>query len=94
MSNSSQDWHNPAPESLGEVLLELKALDGRNKAAIIRNAQGNYIVHGYSLDDSDLVAGYDNFVGWVSDSGPSITDSLERAKNLAEEYLVRGRKQV
>lgn len=90
MSRTTPDWHNPDPGALGEIIFETKTLDGRNKAVIIRNTQGHCVVHGYFLDDSDLVAGFSKSVGWVSESGPSITDTLERARKLAEEYLTRG----
>ena len=84
------EWHNPDPKSLGEVISETKSGDGRSKVIIIRHKSGNYMVHGYYLDDSDLLEGHSDSVGWVSESGPSIVDTFSRAEILAIEYLTRG----
>ena len=43
-------------------------------------------MHGYLIDDSDFISGYSDVVGWVSD-GPSVTDTIEKANQLAEEFL-------
>lgn len=81
-----KDWYNPNPESVGEIISETKADSGRKKAIIVKHHQGTYYMYGYLIDDSDFVAGFDDTVGWVSD-GPSITNTIENAQKLAEEFL-------
>ncbi len=91
MKKSSEEWYNPNPDNIGEVVFQFITENGRNKAVIIKRKDGNYVVHGYIIDDSDFIAGYDDAVGWVSESGPSFTDSIERAKEIANEYIMRGK---
>jgi len=81
-----KDWHNPPPENVGYIISEIIADNGRKKAVIVKNNQGNFYMYGYLIDDSDFISGYSDVIGWVS-YGPSITDALEKANQLAEEFL-------
>ena len=80
-------WHSPLPESLGDVVEE-KVSGGRLfKVVLIRTREGLFTVYGYRFDDSDLNEGRSNSVGWFHVSGPSITDSLSRGRELADACL-------
>ncbi len=81
-------WHSPLPEALGDVIEE-KSSNGRLfKVVVIRTREGRFTVYGYRFDDSDLKEGRSNSVGWFHVSGPSITDSLPRARELADACLI------
>ena len=80
-------WHNPNPESLGTLAYERVSTRGRHKVLVIQTARGDYTIYGYRYDDSDLLEGRSNSVGWYHVSGPSITDSLDTGKCIADDTL-------
>lgn len=85
MEEQTDYWYNPDPQTIGSVELEIPSSSMQYKAVVVHSRDGNYHLFIYSLDDSDVKYGYKS--GWVSISGPSITDSIENAKKLAIEYL-------
>ena len=86
-SCTPQEWYNPKPESIGEVVAEIVTQNGKYKSLVIRNKQDKFCVYLYERDESDIVARRSSAVGWIGTIGPSITDNIERAKELANEYL-------
>lgn len=83
---NKKDWHNPDAEFIGKIVSETKSLDGRRKAVIVKNENGNFYMYGYFLDDSDFIEGFSNVVGWVAQN-TSITDTFEKANELSKEFL-------
>jgi hypothetical protein len=87
-------WHNPDPKTIGEVVIERLSQDGTRKGTIIRNRQGTFTIYLYHFDDSDLKEGWTNAVGWLGTTGPTITDSLERAEQIVMLELGNGQKET
>ena len=81
-----KNWHNPAPELVGEIVSESNSLDGRRKVVIVKNDKDKFYMYGYILDDFDFNEGLSNVVGWVAQN-TSITDSIEKANELSKEFL-------
>lgn len=81
------EWYNPKPESIGQIEAELRTQSGSHKVLVIRTKEGTFCVYLYRRDESDILARGSNTVGWIGEVGPSITDTIERAKELATEYL-------
>ena len=86
---STREWYNPQPESIGEVVAELRAQSGNYKSLVIRTKADTFRVYLYKRDESDIKARTSCAVGWIGQEGPSITDTIVRAKELASEYLLR-----
>lgn len=85
----NKEWHNPDPTTLGNIESEFLSDSGRNKAVIIKTPTGLLMVHGYILDDTDLNEGLSDSIGWISESGPSFTETISDAEAIAKEYLNR-----
>lgn len=84
---AQHEWYNPKPESIGEVVAQIISPDGQHKSVVIRTKENTFCVYMYERDESDIESGMSDAVGWIAHSGPSITDSIERAQALAAEYL-------
>ena len=82
-----QEWYNPRPESIGRVVAELCTRSGIHKSLVIQKADNSFCIYLYKRDDSDIEAKRSSAVGWIGEVGPSFADSIERAKELAAEYL-------
>lgn len=81
------EWYNPKPESIGQVVAALLTQSGSHKSLVIRTKETRFCVYLYKRDESDIAARRSSAVGWIGEVGPSFTDTLERAKELAAEYL-------
>jgi hypothetical protein len=91
--NAAQDkvsraWHMPDPTSLGEIVGEATSSDRRHKVTIIRDKK-RYLVYLYEFTDSDVTEGRGTSVGWFRIEGPSLTDSLQSANDIAETHISR-----
>jgi len=86
-SCSTHEWYNPKPEAIGEIVTELGTQDGSHKSIVIRTKEDTFCVYLYERDESDVQAGMSDAIGWVGRTGPSYTDTIEKAKELAAEYL-------
>lgn len=81
------DWYNPKPESMGQVVAELHTQNGSHKSLVIRTKENTFCVYLYKRDESDIAAKRSSAVGWIGEVGPSLTDTIDRAKELAAAYL-------
>ncbi len=86
-SCAAKVWYNPKPESIGEIVTELTTQNGGYKSLVIRTKEGQFCVYLYKRDESDIMAKTSSAFGWIGQVGPSFTDTIEKANELAAEYL-------
>ncbi len=84
-----REWYSPWPDDIGKVVSEETCEDQRHKVFVFETAKGLYETYIYEFTDSDVVEGRSDAVGWFRLEGPSITDSLLTAKEIAAEAVNR-----
>ncbi len=78
-----KEWHSPWPDDIGKVVSEQLCEDRRHKVFIFETDKGLYMTYVYEFTDSDVVGGRSEPVGWFRVEGPSLTDCLTTAKEIA-----------
>lgn len=82
---SRKEWYSPWPYEIGKVVSEQLSKDGRHKVFIFEMDNGRYTTYVYEFTDADE----HEAAGWFRIEGPSITDSLMTAKEIATEAVKR-----